>query len=118
MSAPTPWNGPLPLIFTGSYQKRQMGLGNLYVGSYTAPGGGGTAFDNLVNPPANGITAENASLATAQAVGTTSLTSPNNGKSYYTAATVSNMIEKNFDWVMQFYLTASIARNASGVPIP
>jgi hypothetical protein len=118
MSAPTPYSGPLPLLFTGSYLKRTPGTGNLYVGSYAAAGGGGTVFDDLVNPPTTGVAAETASLEAAQDVGTTALTSPTNGKSYYTAATVSNLVKKNFDWVMNFYLTNSIARDNSGVPIP
>ena len=42
MGAPGSWSGPLPGLFTKSYLKRQIGTGNLYVGSYTAPGGGGT----------------------------------------------------------------------------
>jgi len=118
MGAPTPWNGPLPTLFTGSYLKRTPGTGNLYVGSYASAGGGGTVFDDLVNPPASGVAAEVASLDTAQAVGSTALTSPTHGKSYYTAANVTSLIKKNADFVMQFYLHASIARDGSGHPIP
>jgi hypothetical protein len=116
MSAPTPWSGNLPLIFTGSYLERTPGLGNLYVGSYAAAGGGGTVFDDLVNPPSTGVTAEEASLAWAQGVGSTSLTSTNNGKPWYSAATVTSLVTKNFDFVLNFYLEASIARSG-GVPI-
>lgn len=130
MSAPTPWNGPLPIIFTGSYQNRQNGVGNLYVGSYSAANGGGTVFDNLVNPPTTGVAAEEASLDFAQAVGVAALTwnakatdvtgfsSQTNGKSYYTPETVANMIKKNFDFVMNFYIENSIARDGSGNPLP
>lgn len=116
MGAPTPYSGPLPLIFTGSYLKQTPGTGNLYVGSYASAGGGGTVFDDLVNPPTTGVTAETASLSYAQAVGTASLTSPVNGKPYYSAATVTNMIKKNFDWVANFYKENSILRN-DGVPV-
>jgi hypothetical protein len=116
MGAPTPYSGPLPLIFTGSYLKQTPGTGNLYVGSYAAAGGGGTVFDDLVNPPSTGVTAEEASLAAAQTVGTTSLLSEVNGKSYYNAQIVTNMIKKNFDWVLNFYLENSIMRS-DGVPI-
>ena len=79
--------------------------------------GGGTVFDNLVNPPSGGVAAEAKSLTRAQAVGSTALTSPVNGKSYYSAATVTNMVKKNFDFVMNFYLDASIARDSGGHPI-
>jgi hypothetical protein len=125
MSAPTPWSGPLPLLFTGSFLQRTPGLGNLYVNSYANIGGrggsvgnsaSGTVFDALVNPPSGGITAESFSLATAQAVGTTATSSPVNGKSYYTPAMVANLVQRNFDFVMNFYLEASIARS-SGTPI-
>lgn len=116
MSAPTPWNGPLPIIFTGSYLKRTPGLGNLYVGSYSAASGGGTVFDDLVNPPTTGVTAEEASLAWAQSVGTTALVSSTNGKPWYSAETVTNMVKKNTDFLMLFYLENSIVRN-DGVPI-
>lgn len=133
MSAPTPWSGPLPILVTGTYLKRQIGVGNLYVGSYAAAGGGGTVFDDLVNPPANGVIAENYSLSVAQAVGTSLLkwgtnaqgnvTAPTssgtqtNGHTFYTPLIVSNLVKKNFDFVMDFYLENSIARNSSGVPI-
>jgi hypothetical protein len=115
MGAPTPWSGPLPELFTGSYMKKQFGTGGLYVQGQT--GAGGTVIDDLVNPPASAVAAEAASLTWAQAVGSTATTSPVNGKSWYTAATVTNMVKKNFDFVMNFYLTASIARDSSGVPI-
>lgn len=108
MGAPTPWSGPLPEVFTGSYLKKQFGTGGLYVQNQT--GAGGTVIDDLVNPPATAVTAEAASLAWAQAVGSTSLTSADNGKPWYSAATVTNMVTKNFDFVMNFYLEASIAR--------
>jgi hypothetical protein len=104
----------LPLLYTGSYLKRTPGLGNLYVGSYTAAGGGGTVLDNLVNPPATAVAAENASLADAQAVGTTSMVSTTHGKSYYTPVNVTAMVKKNWDFVMQFYLNSSIQRDSSG----
>lgn len=116
MGAPTPYSGPLPLIFTGSYLKQTPGTGNLYVGSYASAGGGGTVFDDLVNPPSTGVAAEAASLAYGQSVGTTSLTSSVHGKPYYSAATVTNMIKKNFDWVANFYKENSILRN-DGVPV-
>ena len=116
MSAPTPYNGPLPVTFTGSYLKRQIGLGNLYVGSYAAAGGGGTVFDSLVNPPDTGVEAETTSLDWAQGLGTTALTSPTHGKAYYTPQMVSDMVKKNSDWVMNFYLENSIARSG-GIPI-
>ena len=106
----------LPLLYTGSYLKRTPGVGNLYVGSYASAGGGGTVFDDLVNPPSGGITAEEASLTLAQAVGTTSLVSENHGQPWYSAQTVTNMIKKNMDWVMLFYLENSIVR-ADGVPV-
>lgn len=106
----------LPLLYTGSYLKRTPGLGNLYVGSYASAGGGGTVFDDLVNPPAGGVTAEAASLTWAQAQGSASLVSTNNGKPWYSAATVTSMIKKNMDWVMLFYIENSIVRS-SGVPV-
>lgn len=106
----------LPLLYTGSYLKRTPGTGNLYVGSYASAGGGGTVFDDLVNPPTAGVEAEAASLAWAQSKGTRSLTSATHGKPWYSAATVTSMITKNFDFVMNFYLEASIAR-VSGVPV-
>jgi hypothetical protein len=117
MSAPTPWSGTIPLLFTGSYLTRTPGTGNLYVGSYASAGGGGTVFDDLVNPPATGVAAEEASLAWAQGVGSTATTSPNNGKPWYSGATAAALVAKNFDFVLNFYLEASIARNSSGVPI-
>jgi hypothetical protein len=117
MSAPSPWSGPLPALFTGSYLKRQHGLGNLYVGAYTAAGGNGTVFDNLVNPPATGVEAETDSLERAQTVGTTAMTSPNNGKTFWTPAMVVAMVAKQFDFMRTFYTEASISRNSSGVPI-
>jgi len=116
MSAPTPWSGPLPTTFTGSYLSRTPGLGNLYVGAYASAGGGGTVFDYLVNPPASGITSELASLSHAQAKGTTATTSSNYGKPWYTPATAQSLVTRNFDFVMDFYLEASIARSG-GVPI-
>jgi hypothetical protein len=106
----------LPLLYTGSYLKRTPGTGNLYVGSYASAGGGGTVFDDLVNPPASGVTAEAASLTLAQAKGSAALTSPVHGKAYYTPANVTSLVKKNMDFVMLFYLSASIARSG-GVPI-
>jgi hypothetical protein len=117
MSTPTPWSGPLPGLFTGSYLKRTPGLGNLYVGSYASAGGGGTVFDDLVNPPATGVDAEDASLAWSQAIGTTSMTSSVHGKPWYSAATAAAMVTKNFDFVLNFYLEASIVRDSDGHPI-
>lgn len=131
MSAPTPWNGPLPILFTGSFQKRQYGVGSAYVPTFSvAPGslGGGTVFDNLVNPPAGGVTAETASLQFAQSVGVLDLTwnakatdvtgsvAQTNGKSWNSPAIVAKMIKKNFDFLMIFYLENSIARSG-GTPI-
>lgn len=116
MGAPTPYSGPLPLTFTGSYLKRTPGTGNLYVGSYASAGGGGTVYDDLVNPPSAGIAAELQSLAWSQAVGTASLTSSVHGKPYYSAQIVTNMIKKNYDWVANFYKTNSILRS-NGVPV-
>lgn len=115
MGAPTPWSGPIPEVFTGSYLKKQFGTGGLYVQAQT--GAGGTIIDDLVNPPSTAVAAEASSLAWAQAVGSTATTSPTNGKSWYTPATVTAMVKKNFDFVMNFYLTASIARDSDGVPI-
>lgn len=115
MGAPTPWSGPVPSVFTGSYLKKQFGTGGLYTQAQT--GAGGTIIDDLVNPPSTAVAAEAKSLAWAQAVGSTSLTSTTNGKPWYTAATVTAMVKKNFDFVMNFYLTASIARDGSGIPI-
>lgn len=117
MSTPTPWSGPLPLLFTGSYLKRTPGLGNLYVGSYASAGGGGTVFDDLVNPPTTGTDAETASLDWAQAVGTVSTTSSTHGQPWYTPANAAAMVTRNFDFVLNFYLEASIARDDSGDPI-
>lgn len=117
MSTPTPWSGPLPGLFTGSYLKKTPGTGNLYVGSYTAPGGGGTVFDDLVNPPATGIDAEDASLAWAQSVGTDSLVSEVHGQPWWSGQLVTNMVTRNFDFVLNFYLEASIARDDDGNPI-
>jgi hypothetical protein len=131
MSAPTPWNGPLPILFTGSFQKRQFGVGSAYVTTWIqTPGSltGGTVFDNLVNPPAGGVTAEAVSLTFAQAVGVLDLTwnakgtdvtgsvTQTNGKPWYTPAIVAKMIKKNFDFVMIFYLENSIVRSG-GVPV-
>jgi hypothetical protein len=107
----------LPLLYTGSYLKRTPGTGNLYVGSYASAGGGGTVFDDLVNPPATGVAAETASLAWAQAKGSAALTSPVHGKPWYSAANVTSLVRKNLDFVMQFYLAASIVRDAEGVPV-
>jgi hypothetical protein len=117
MSTPTPWSGPLPVIFTGSYLKRTPGLGNLYVGSYAAAGGGGTVFDDLVNPPTTGVAAEETSLEWAQGKGTVAQGSPVHGHPWYTPADATAMVTRNFDWVMNFYLTASIARDSNGDPI-
>jgi hypothetical protein len=107
----------LPLLYTGSYLKRTPGTGNLYVGSYASAGGGGTVFDDLVNPPTTGIAAEEASLAWAQGKGSVATTSPTNGKPWYTPADVTKLEVRNYDFVMQFYLAASIARDSSGNPI-
>lgn len=107
----------LPLHYTGTYLKRTPGVGNLYVGSYASAGGGGTVLDTLVNPPVTGIAAENKSLTWARGKGTPALTSPIHGKSYYSAADVTNLVKKNMDFVMRFYLEASIARDNTGVPI-
>lgn len=107
----------LPLLYTGTYLKRTPGLGNLYVGSYTAAGGGGTVLDDLVNPPATAVTAEAASLTHAQSVGTTSMVSATHGKPYYTPVNVTAMVQKNWDFVMQFYLANSIQRDGSGHPV-
>lgn len=117
MSTPTPWSGPLPGLFTGSYLKRTPGTGNLYVGSYAAAGGGGTVFDDLVNPPSTGVAAETASLDWAQAIGTTSTESTNHGHSWWTPGLVTKMVTRNFDFVLNFYLEASIARDGDGHPI-
>jgi hypothetical protein len=107
----------LPLLYTGSYLKRTPGTGNLYVGSYASAGGGGTVFDDLVNPPSSGVAAEASSLAWAQGKGSTATTSPTNGKPWYTPADVTKLVQRNYDFVMQFYLAASIARDGSGNPI-
>lgn len=107
----------LPLLYTGSYLKRTPGVGNLYVGSYSSAGGGGTVFDNLVNPPAGGVAAEAKNLLWAKSKGTATLVSANHGQPWYSAATVTKMITHNMDWVMNFYLENSISRNSSGVPI-
>jgi hypothetical protein len=106
----------LPLLYTGSYLKRTPGVGNLYVGSYAAASGGGTVFDDLVNPPATGVTAETSSLAWAQAKGSTSTVSTVHGKPWYTAVDVTKLATHNMDWVMRFYLEASISR-VGGVPV-
>jgi hypothetical protein len=90
---------------------RTPGAGQLHVGSYASAGGGGTVFDTLVNPPATGITSETASLTWAQAMGSTALTSPVYGKPWYSAATALNLVSKNFDFVMNFYLENSMARS-------
>lgn len=116
MSAPTPWNGPLPILFTGSFLKRTPGLGNLYVGSYAAASGGGTVFDDLVNPPSTGVTAEAASLTWAQSVGTTAGPGGYEDGSW-TSYKITDLVSRNFDFVMNFYLEASIARTSEGVPI-
>jgi hypothetical protein len=116
MSAPTPWSGPVPSFFTGQYLKRTPGTGNLYVGSYAAAGGGGTVFDTLVNPPSTGVAAETASLEWAQGIGSEALTSPTHGKSFWTAQKVTDMVKKQFDFMLNFYLEASIIR-ANGVPV-
>lgn len=117
MGAPTPWSGSLPLLFTGSYLKKTPGTGNLYVGSYAAAGGGGTVFDDLVNPPSTGVAAEEASLDWAQGVGTTSLVSTDHGHAWWTPQLVSDMVTRNYDFVLNFYLEASIARDDDGNPI-
>lgn len=106
----------LPLLYTGSYLKRTPGTGNLYVGSYASAGGGGTVFDDLVHPPAGGVSAETASLTWARSKGSTSLVSSVHGKPWYSAKVVTDMIKKNMDWVMLFYLENSIVRSG-GVPV-
>lgn len=106
----------LPLLYTGSYLKRTPGIGNLYVGSYSSAGGGGTVFDDLVNPPSGGVSAEAASLAWSQSKGTTSMVSSTHGKPWYSPQMVTNMVKKNMDWVMLFYLENSIVRSG-GVPV-
>lgn len=106
----------LPLLYTGSYLKRTPGTGNLYVGSYASAGGGGTVFDDLVNPPTAGATAEAASLAWAQSKGSTSTVSTVHGKAWYTPVNITSLIKKNMDFVMLFYLSASISRSG-GVPV-
>jgi hypothetical protein len=156
MSAPTPWSATLPILFTQSFQKRQFGVGNLNIGSYSsAPvsfpanatipywpnqtaglgtsGGytpgisgftyGGTVFDNLVTQPGTGAgaTAETASTAAAQAVGTTITTGYNTylnstTANAYTPAVVQNLAHKNYDAILNFYLEASILRSG-GSPV-
>ncbi len=146
MSAPVPYaTGTLPVIFTGSYLTRQIGAGQLHVGAYGSVGtdpakndvivGGSTVFDYLNSPPAGGLTAKEASLDVAMAVGSSLLTwtqavsgvtgfyptatgTQTNGHTFNTPNIIANLVKKNFDFVMNFFLENSIARNASGVPIP
>jgi hypothetical protein len=48
--ADTPiWNGPVPVLFTGAYQKRNFEAG--------IPGNEKTVFDALADPPASGVAA-------------------------------------------------------------
>jgi hypothetical protein len=85
---------------------------------------GGTVFDNLVTQPGTGagLVAETASTAAAQAVGTTITTGFNTflnstTANKYTPLFVQNLVVRNYDALLNFYLEASISRNASGVPI-
>ena len=112
----------LPVLYTGSYLTKTPGVGNLYVGSYTAAAGGGTVFDYLVNPPGavggqgGGTGALTKSLNAAKAVGTTATSSPVKGWSTYTPLMLQNQVKRNYDFIMLRYLEASIARSG-GVPI-
>ena len=152
MSTPTPWSASIPILFSQSFMKRQFGVGNLHIGSYagapakfadnstipywpnsTAPGSsvgingvytGGTVFDNLVTQPGTGagLTAETASTAAAQAVGTTITTGYNvylnsTTANKYTPATVLSLAHRNYDAILNFYLEASISRDGSGNPL-
>lgn len=48
--ADTPiWNGPVPVLFTGAYQKKGFTAGE--------PGSEETVFDALDDPPASGVAA-------------------------------------------------------------
>jgi hypothetical protein len=84
----------LPVYYTGAYQTKQQQAG--------IPGGA-SVFDALANPPATGVTAEEASLATAEALG---VEQPN--------ANLIGLKTANRDYIRDFYDNGSILRTTAG----